>query len=66
MVVGYTEKGGVGDMCAWILKKKHMRLDEVRGMLRKINSDKKAFDRQRGKREHKFFLPDGSKILVGS
>jgi hypothetical protein len=65
-VVGYTEKGSVESMCAWVLKKEHLGLDEVGGMIRKINLDKKAFDRQRGKREHEFFLPAGSKILVGS
>ncbi len=65
-VVGYTEKGNAENTCAWVLKKEHMGLDEVAGMLRKINLDKKAFDRQRGKREHEFFLPAGSKILVGS
>jgi hypothetical protein len=65
-VVGYTEKGSVENTCAWVLKKEHLGLDEVGGMIKKINLDKKAFDRQRGKREHEFFLPAGSKILVGS
>jgi hypothetical protein len=65
-VVGYTAAGSTEDTCAWILKKEHLGLDEVGGMLRKINNEKKAFDRQRGKRVHEFFIPMGSKILVGS
>jgi hypothetical protein len=65
-VVGYTAAGSMEDTCAWILKKEHLGLDEVGGILRKINNEKKAFDRQRGKRVHEFFIPMGSKILVGS
>jgi hypothetical protein len=65
-VVGYTAAGSTEDTCAWILKKEHLGLDEVGGMLRKINNEKWAFDRQRGKRMHEFFIPMGSKILVGS
>jgi hypothetical protein len=34
--------------------------------LRKINLDKRASDRANGKREHEFFVPNGSKILVAS
>jgi hypothetical protein len=49
-----------------VLKKEHLGLDEVGGMLRKINNEKRAFDRQRGKRVHEFFIPMGSKIVVGS
>jgi hypothetical protein len=65
-VVGYTAAGSTEDTCAWILKKEHLGLDEVGGMLRKINNEKRAFDRQRGKRVHEFFIPMGSKIMVGS
>jgi hypothetical protein len=65
-VVGYTEAGSVKDTCAWILKKEHLGLDEVSGMLKRINNEKKMFDRQRGKRIHEFFISMGSKILVGS
>jgi hypothetical protein len=43
-----------------------MGLDEVGTILKKINMDNKMFDRLRGKREHEFFIPSGSKILVGS
>ncbi len=46
-----------------MFKKEHLGLDEVGKILRNINQDKKAFDRQRGKREHEFFLPSGRKIL---
>ncbi len=68
-VVGYTTKdrnGGRGDSCAWILKVEHLGLEEVSGILRKINLDKRAADRALGKREHEFFIPNGSKILVAS
>jgi hypothetical protein len=68
-VVGYTAKdrnGGKGDSCAWVLKVEHLGLDEVSGILRKINLDKRASDRANGKREHEFFVPNGSKILVAS
>jgi hypothetical protein len=68
-VVGYTKEGkteGQGDECVWIFKKEHMGLDEVSAVLRKINLDKRAADRQAGKRDHDFFLPNGSKILVAS
>ncbi len=43
-----------------------MGLDEVSGILRKINLDKRADDRSKGKREHEFFIPNRSKILVAS
>jgi hypothetical protein len=68
-VVGYTKEGkveGQGDECVWIFKKEHMGLDEVSAVLRKINLDKRAADRQAGKQDHDFFLPNGSKILVAS
>jgi hypothetical protein len=51
-VVGYTAAGSSEDTCAWVLKKEHLGLDEVGGMLRKINNEKRAFDPQRGKRVH--------------
>ncbi len=34
--------------------------------MKKINDEKRAFDKQRGKREHEFFIPAGSKIMVAS
>jgi hypothetical protein len=34
--------------------------------LDKINKEKKESDSQRGKRTHEFFIPNGSKIMVGS
>ncbi len=67
--VGYTgsdRNGGRGDSCAWILKVEHLGLEEVSGLLKKINLDKKAADRANGKKEHDFFLANGSKILVAS
>jgi hypothetical protein len=67
--VGFTDRDrndGKGDSCAWILKIEHLGLKEVSGVLRKVNLDKKAADRSNGKREHNFFLANGSKILVSS
>jgi hypothetical protein len=55
-----------GDSCSWILKVEHLGLEEVANVLKKINLDKKAADRVNGKREHKFFMANGSKILVSS
>jgi hypothetical protein len=67
--VGYTGKdrnNGTGDSCAWILKIEHLGLEEVSRVLQKINTDKRAADKEAGKREHDFFLANGSKILVSS
>ncbi len=65
-VVGHTEKGSNECTCAWVFKKEHLGLNEVAGFLKKINDEKRAFDKQRGKREHEFFIPAGSKIMVAS
>jgi hypothetical protein len=67
--VGYTGKdrnGGKGDSCCWILKVEHLGLEEVSAVLQKINKDKREADKSMGKREHDFFLANGSKILVSS
>jgi hypothetical protein len=67
--VGYTGKDrneGRGDSCAWILKVEHLGLEEVSNVLQKINQEKKMADKESGKREHDFFLSNGSKILVSS
>ncbi len=65
MTVGYTKMGGV-DSCAWVLKKEHLGLDEVAGILKRLNEEKREFDKGRGKRVHDFFIPPGSKVLVSS
>jgi hypothetical protein len=65
-VVGYTGDGGEGASCAWVFKKEHLALSEVAGILKRISDEKRESDRQGGKREHEFFIPSGSKILVGS
>ncbi len=36
------------------------------GVLSKINPDKRAVDRNAGKREHELFVSNGSTILVAS
>jgi hypothetical protein len=41
-------------------------LDKVSGILGKTNLEKRALDRVGGKREHEFFVHNGSKILVAS
>jgi hypothetical protein len=64
-VVGYTPEG-MENSCAWVLKKEHLGLEEVPILLNKINQDKRRADKERGLREHKFFIPNGSKILVCS
>jgi hypothetical protein len=65
-VVGYTSGDGEGTGCAWVFKKEHLALNEVSGILKRINDDKRESDKMSGKREHDFFIPSGSKILVGS
>jgi len=65
-VVGYTKGVEEESGCGWVLKKEHLRLGEVAGMLRRLNEDKKESDWEFGRRPHDFFLPNGSKILVGS
>jgi hypothetical protein len=65
-VVGYTSGDGEGTGCAWVFKKEHLALSEVSGILKRINDDKRESDKMSGKREHDFFIPSGSKILVGS
>jgi len=65
-VVGYTKGVDEEHGCGWVLKKEHLRLGEVAGMLRRLNEDKKESDWEFGRRPHDFFLPNGSKILVGS
>jgi hypothetical protein len=54
------------EACCWILKKEHLGLEEVGGMLRRINCGKQDSDRRKGIRPHDFFLPAGSKVLVSS
>ena len=64
-VVGFT-KEGEGSACCWVFKKEHMALQEVAQILRKLNTEKKEWDRSCGRRTHEFFIPNGSKIIVGS
>jgi len=66
MGVGFTKGVEEEQGCGWVFKKEHLRLGEVAGILRRINEDKKDNDRESGRRAHEFFLPNGSKILVGS
>ncbi len=66
MSVGITKEGKGEQGCTWIFKKEHLQLGEVAGILRRIHLDKQEHDREQGKRPHEFFIPNGSKILVGS
>ena len=63
--VGFTSKGGKVE-CSWIIKKEHLRLEEVARLLGRINQEKKEWDRDCGRRSHDYFIPNGSKVLVGS
>jgi hypothetical protein len=64
-VVGHTRKGEEGG-CAWVFKKEMLRLEEVPDILRKLDQEKKGWDLEGKRRPHEFFVPNGSKILVGS
>ena len=59
-------KRGEQNSCCWIFKKEHLGLDEVPGILQRIDEEKRMWDKDSGRRAHDFFLPNGSKILVGS
>ena len=63
--VGFTSKGGKVE-CSWVLKKEHLRLEEVAKLLGRINQEKKEWDRDCGRRGHDYFISNGSKVLVGS
>jgi hypothetical protein len=64
-VTGYTVQGKE-DSCAWVFRKELLGLEEVLIILRKINEEKKEWDRKGNRREHEFFVTEGSKILVSS
>ena len=64
-VVGYT-KVGEGNMCCWVFKKEHLALQEVVGVLKRLEEEKREWDKECGRRPHDMFIPNGSKILVGS
>ena len=63
--VGYSKKGEQNG-CCWIFKKEHLGLNEVPTILKRLDEEKKAWDKECGRRGHDFFLPNGSKVLVGS
>ena len=63
--VGHSKKGEQNS-CCWVFKKEHLGLNEVPGILQRLDEEKKAWDKDSGRRSHEFFLPNGSKILVGS
>jgi len=65
-VVGYTRKGDEEGSCTWVVRKEHLALQEVSGILLKLNKDKQEYDRQNQRRPHEFFISNGSKILVSS
>jgi hypothetical protein len=65
-VVGHTDEGEREAMCAWVLKKEHLAFKEVAGILERVNKQKREADKKRGKRMQKFFVPNGSKVLVSS
>jgi hypothetical protein len=65
MTVGRTIEVGK-DACCWVFKREHLGLEEVGEIVRKINAGKRDADKRGGRRQFEFFLPRGSKILVGS
>ena len=60
--VGHTLKDG-RNSCCWVIKKE---LEEVAKLLARINQEKKEWDKECRRRSHEFFIPNGSKIIVGS
>ena len=54
------------EACCWIFKGEHLGLEEIGGVLKRINGGKQEYDRKGGRKPHSFFLPAGSKILVSS
>ena len=64
-MVGYT-KVGEGKMCCWVFKKEHLALQEVVGVLKRLEEEKREWDKECWRRPHNMFIPNGSKILVGS
>ena len=49
-------------MCSWVFRKEHLALQVVVGILRRLAEEKREWDRE----PHDMFIPNGSKILVGS
>jgi hypothetical protein len=64
-VVGYTIEGKE-ECCSWVIKKELLSLDEVPVILRKLNQEKKEWDRMNKRKEHEYFLQEGSKVIVVS
>jgi hypothetical protein len=53
-------------MCLGVQKRTPSPREEVAEILDRVNREKREADKKRGKRMHEFFVPNGSKILVGS
>ena len=53
-------------MCSWVFRKEHLALQEVSGILKRFDEEKRVWDKDCGRRPHDMFLPNGSKILVSS
>ena len=64
-VVGYI-KVGEGNMCSWVFRKEHLALQEVVGILKRLDEEKREWDKDSGRRPHDMFIPNGRKILVDS
>ena len=62
---GVTLEQGV-EACCWVFKGEHLGLEEVAGVLRRLNTGKQEYDKKGGRKPHSFFLPPGSKVLVSS
>ena len=53
-------------MCSWVFRKEHLALQEVVGILKRLDEEKREWDKDSGRRPHDMFIPNGRKILVDS
>ena len=60
--VGFTGKGGKVE-CSWVLKKEHLRGGQV---AREDKPGEERVGQDCGRRGHDYFIPNRSKVLVGS
>ena len=59
--VGHSKKGEQNS-CCWVFKKEHLGLNEVPGILQRLDEEKKAWDKDSGRRSHKFFCQMGARF----
>ena len=59
-VVGYT-KVGEGNMCCWVFMKEHLALQEEVGVLKRLDEEKREWDKECGRRPHDMFIPSAAR-----